>query len=70
MMIDTAIKIKTSKQILGSKAVRGCLSCRSMTGKNHRAVERARVRVARAEAIAQRELQEWRFAQWQALRRW
>lgn len=69
MALDTGIKIKTSKQILGSKAVRGCLSCRGLHGRNNRAVERARMRVARTEVLAQRELQQWRFVRWQALQR-
>ncbi len=70
MAIDTAIKIKTSKHILSSKAVRGCLSCRGLHGRNNRAVERARMRVARTEVMSHRELQQWRFARWQALQRW
>ncbi|NES07702.1 MAG: hypothetical protein F6K22_35895 [Okeania sp. SIO2F4] len=70
MAIDTAIKIKTSKHILTSKAVRGCLSCRGLHGRNNRAVERARMRIAKTEVISHRELQQWRFAKWQALQRW
>ncbi len=70
MAIDTAIKIKTSKHILTSKAVRGCLSCRGLHGRNNRAMERARMRIARTEVMSYRELQQWRFARWQALQRW
>ncbi|NEO58853.1 MAG: hypothetical protein F6K54_41000 [Okeania sp. SIO3B5] len=69
MALDTAIKIKTSKHILSSKAVRGCLSCRGLYGQNNRTVERARMQVARTEVISNRELQQWRFAKWQALQR-
>ncbi|NET29726.1 hypothetical protein [Okeania sp. SIO1I7] len=69
MAIDTAIKIKTSKDILSSKAIRGCLSCRGFHGRNNRAVERARMRIARTEVMSHRELQQWRFVRWQALQR-
>ena len=69
MPIDTAIKIKTSTHILTSKAVRGCLSCRGLHGRNNRAVERARMRIARTEVLASRELQKWQFVRWQALQR-
>ena len=69
MAIDTAIKIKTSKDILSSKAIRGCLSCRGLYGRNNRAVEKARMRIARTEVMSHRELQQWRFAKWQALQR-
>ncbi|MGD1804844.1 hypothetical protein ACP6PL_05300 [Dapis sp. BLCC M126] len=70
MAIDTAIKIKTSKDILSSKAIRGCLSCRGLHGRNNRAVERARMRIARTEVMSHRELQQWQFVRWQALQRW
>ena len=46
-------KIKTNRSILHSNAVRGCWSCRTLRGQNHREVERARIQVARAEVLTQ-----------------
>jgi hypothetical protein len=55
------IKVKTRKNILRNEAVRGCWSCRSLSGKSSREVETARIQVARSEVSAQRKLQESQF---------
>jgi hypothetical protein len=52
-----AKKVKTRKDILHHEAVRGCASCRSLSGKNNREVETARIQVARSGVLAQREPQ-------------
>ena len=46
-------KIKTNKSILHSNAVRGCWSCPTLRGQNYRDVERTRIKIARAEVLAQ-----------------
>ena len=46
-------KIKTNRSILHSNAVRGCWSCRTLSGQNHRDVETARIQVARFGVLAQ-----------------
>ena len=46
-------KIKNNKSILHSNAVRGCLSCRTLSDRNSKALEIARIKAARYQVLAQ-----------------
>ena len=46
-------KIKTNRSIFHSNAIRGCLSCRTLSDRNSKALEIARIKAARYEVLAQ-----------------
>ena len=46
-------KIKTNRSIFHSNAIRGCLSCRTLSDRNSKALEIARIKAARYQVLAQ-----------------